>query len=87
MAHQLTIRYDDTLAQKIESLAQREGLSRNQAVLRLLRQGAGIGEQAEEEKVIGSSLDWFVGSWSEKEAQEFNEAVADFEKIDDELWQ
>lgn len=85
MTHQLTIRYDESLAREIEGLAQREGLSRNQAVLQLLRKGAGIEERAEAE-VIGDSLDWFVGSWSEKEAREFDEAVADFERIDEELW-
>lgn len=86
MAHQLTIRYEDDLAREIEDLARREGLSRNQAVLRLLRKGAGIEEGAREEDVIGSSLDWFVGSWTEEEAREFDEAVTDFEAIDEELW-
>lgn len=87
MTRQLTIRYDDDIAREIEDLARREGLSRNQAVLRLLRKGAGIEEGREgEEDVIGSSLDWFVGSWSEEQAREFDEAVADFERIDEELW-
>jgi len=36
--------------------------------------------------VIGSSLDWFAGSWTEEQAREFDAAVADFEKIDEELW-
>lgn len=74
MTHQLTIRYDDALAREIEDLARREGVSRNQAVLRLLRKGAGIEERAEEEGVIGSSLDWFFGSWTEEQAREFDEA-------------
>lgn len=86
MAHQLTIRYDESLAREIEGLAQRQGLSRNQAVLRLLRKGAGLEEEAEEAKVIGSSLDWFAGSWTEERAREFDQAVADFESIDEELW-
>ena len=87
MAHQLTIRYDDDVAQEIEDLAQREGLSRNQAVLRLLRKGAGLEEGVEDQDVIGSSLDWFAGSWTEEQAREFDVAVADFEKIDEELWE
>ena len=86
MAHQLTIRFDDELAHEIEELARREGLSRNQAVLRLLRKGAGVEAGPEGEDAIGSSLDWFVGSWSEEQAREFDEAVADFESIDEELW-
>lgn len=88
MAHQLTIRYDDDVAQEIEDLAQRKGLSRNQAVLQLLRRGAGIEEEAQDQDVdvIGSSLDWFAGSWSEEQAREFDEAVAAFEQSDEELW-
>lgn len=86
MPNQLTIRYDEDLAREIEELARREGLSRNQAVLRLLRKGAGIPEGGKGRDVIGSSLDWFVGSWSEEQAREFDEAVADFERIDQELW-
>ena len=74
MSHKLTIRLDDALGLAIEDLARREGISRNQAVLRLLRKGAGIEEQTGEKGVIGNSLDWFFGSWTEEQAQEFDEA-------------
>jgi hypothetical protein len=87
MARQLTIRYDPTLAREIEDLARREGISRNQAVLRLLRKGAGLDQRAEEKDAIGSSLDWFVGSWTEEDARAFDEATADFERIDEALWE
>lgn len=86
MGHQLTIRYDDDLAEEIEALAVREGISRNKAVGCLLRKGAGLDEPAQERNVIGGSLDWFIGSWSEEQAEEFEEAVADFEEIDEDLW-
>lgn len=86
MPKQLTIRYDEDLAREIEDLARKEGLSRNQAVLRLLRKGAGIAEGKETADVVGTSLDWFVGSWTEEQAREFDEAVADFETIDEEVW-
>lgn len=78
----------ESVTQEIEDLAQRKGLSRNQAVLHLLRRGAGIEEgfQDQDVDVIGSSLDWFVGSWSEEQAREFDEAVAAFEQIDEDLW-
>ena len=86
MTHQLTIRYDEILARKIDDLARREGVSRNQAVLRLLRRGAGIERGGGQQEMIGDSLDWFVGSWTEEEAREFDEAVADFGKVDEALW-
>ncbi|HUP50128.1 MAG TPA: hypothetical protein VNA04_15185 [Thermoanaerobaculia bacterium] len=86
MTHQLTIRFDEDLAREIEDVARRERVSRNQAVLRLLRKGVGLDEPPVEKEVIGTSLDWFIGSWTEEEAREFDEAVADFETIDEELW-
>ncbi len=86
MSHQLTIRYEDDLAREIEELAQREGISRNQAVLRLLRQAIGVERPTAGQDVIGSSFDWFVGSWTEEEARAFDEAVADFERVDEDLW-
>ena len=60
-------------------LADREGLSLNQAVLRLLRKGAGLGVSKDKEDVIGTSLDYLIGTWSEEEAREVMAAVADFE--------
>lgn len=86
MAHQLTIRYDDELATEIESIARREGLSLNQAVVRLLRRAAGLARPRETTDKIGDSLDWFIGSWDDEQAREFDEAVRDFEQIDEELW-
>lgn len=85
MAHQLTIRYDDELAVEIQGIAKREGLSRNQAVVRLLRKAAGLDRPPEGEDRIGHSLDWFIGSWDEEQAREFDQAVRDFEQIDEEL--
>jgi hypothetical protein len=86
MAHQLTIRYDDDLAMEIESIAEREGLSLNQAAVRLLRRAVGLDRGCESTEKIGDSLDWFIGSWDEQQAREFDEAVRDFEQIDEQLW-
>ena len=36
--------------------------------------------------VIGDSLDWLIGSWSDEHAAELEEALADFDVIDEELW-
>lgn len=86
MARQLTIRYDDALAREIEDLARREGISRNQAAVRLLRKGAGLEEPGQARDVIGSSLDWFIGSWTAGQASELERAIADFEMVDEDLW-
>lgn len=50
------------------------------------RNGEGIEEETGGFPVIGYALDWFVGSWTEDQAREFDELVADFDAIDDELW-
>lgn len=88
MAHQLTIRYDDELSREIEARAEREGLSRNQVVLRLLRKGAGLdrGQGEEEKGIIGHSLDDHFGTWTEEQFREFHEAIAPLGEIDEDLW-
>jgi predicted transcriptional regulator len=85
LPHQLTIRYDDTLAREIEELARREGISRNQAAVRLLRKGARLEEPDLARDAVGQSLDWFIGSWTREQARELEEAIADFEMVED-LW-
>jgi hypothetical protein len=82
----MTIRYDDALAREIEDLARREGISRNQAAVRLLRKGARLGERGEAGDEIGHSLDWFIGSWTAEQARELERATAAFEMVDEGLW-
>lgn len=84
---QLTIRgFDEELVHRIERLARHEGISLNQAVMRLLRKGAGLGEKKEQADVVGSSLDYLIGTWSADEAEEMEQAIADFEEIDESMW-
>lgn len=85
--HQLTIRgFDDELANRIRQLASREGISLNQAVLRLLRRGAGLGERNHMPNVVGDSLDHLIGTWTNEEAAEMNRALEDFSLIDEDMW-
>ena len=86
MPQQLTIRYDDALAREIQALAQREGISLNQAAVRLLRKGARLTEPDRAEDSGGDSLDWFIGSWSPERARELEEAISDFEMVDEDMW-
>ena len=84
---QITIRgFDPELERRVRELADREGISLNQAVLRLLRKGAGLERPKAKENVVGSSLDDLIGTWSDEEAQEVMDAVQDFETIDESLW-
>jgi hypothetical protein len=84
---QLTIRgFDAALERHIRTVARTQRISLNQAVLRVLRQGAGLEPGAENPRVIGAALDDLIGTWTAEEAREFDHAVHDFEHIDDELW-
>ena len=84
---QLTVRgFDARLARKIARLAEREGVSLNQAALRLLREGAGLAERSKPENVVGDALDHLIGTWTEDQAAVVEDAVADFERIDEAMW-
>jgi hypothetical protein len=83
MASQLTVRVvDEQLEARIRDLAEREGLSLNQAVLRLLRKGAGLEERPRQD-AVGSSLDALIGSWSEREAEEVDRYVRELDAVED----
>jgi hypothetical protein len=64
----------------------REGISRNQAAVRLLRKGARLEEPEQARNAIGNSLDWFIGSWTDEQARELERAIAGFEMADEDLW-
>ena len=84
---QLTLRgLDDELSESIRSLAKREGTSLNQAALKLLRKGAELSDGGLDTGTVGSSLDHLIGTWSLDEADQFESALRDFEKIDESLW-
>lgn len=85
--NQLTIRgFDDELARRIRLLAQRDGTSRNQTALKLLRKGAGLSEGSGGGDTVGSSLDHLIGRWSREEADEMEAAIEEFEVIDEAAW-
>jgi hypothetical protein len=84
---QLTIRgFDERLQRRIREMANAEGLSLNQAVLKLLRRGAGLENASEPSRTIGNAIDDLVGTWTEDEARELEEALEDFEAIDEDMW-
>ena len=85
--NQLTIRgFDSRLERKIRQLARAEGISLNKAVLRLLRKGAGLGDDGSEYEAVGDSLDHLIGTWTQEEAEEFEGAIEDLSKVDASAW-
>ncbi|MFN0298740.1 MAG: hypothetical protein ACKVQU_00140 [Burkholderiales bacterium] len=88
---QLTIRgFDRPLERAIRALAKAEGISLNQAALKLLRSGAGLETGSKQNgtrrDVVGNTLDWLIGSWTEEEEKQFLDAIAPLEQVDADLW-
>ena len=83
--NQLTVRgFDDELADRMRQLAKGEGISLNQAALKLLRKGAGLTNGTGD--TVGSSLDHLIGTWTAAEADEMDSALKEFEVIDESIW-
>ena len=84
---QLTVRgLGDDLARAIQRLANRDGTSLNRAAVKLLRRGAGLAD-GQGAHTVGSSLDHLIGTWSDAEADEIEQALRHFETIDEAMWE
>ena len=85
--NQLTLSgFDEELAHRIRHIAKQEGLSLSQAALRLLRLGAGLDQPKDAGGIVGSSLDHLIGTWTTEEAAGVNNALKNFEQIDESMW-
>ena len=85
--NQLTVRgFDAELERRLRVEARKDGLSLNQAALRLLRRGAGLEAGAGRHGAVGASLDGLIGTWSEDDARSVQAATAVFERLDEEFW-
>lgn len=83
---QLTVRgFDLELERVLLKLSEEEGISLSQAALKLMREGAGL-RLGRRRKQIGCSLDRYIGTMSEEEAQEILQATAFFQQVDPDFW-
>ena len=83
---QLTLRgFDDELERALVAEARASGLSLNQAAVKLLRRGAGLGA-GPAPHAVGSALDHLIGTWTEEDARCVADATAVFERVDEDLW-
>lgn len=79
----MTIRNVSTeLAAALDAEKRRRGLSLNRTVLSLMQEALGLSNGGG----CGNGLRRLAGSWSEEEFRRFEEAVAPFEEIDEDLW-
>lgn len=74
---------DETLAKHLQKQAYDQGQSLNITIKQLLRKSLGLDKS---KKTDSHRFDEFVGTWSKKEADEFENAIADLERVDKEEW-
>jgi hypothetical protein len=72
------------LAKAIRQEASRKGTSINKAVISLLETRAMV--RSRDRLAVHDDLDNLAGSWSKKEAADFDKALAAQRTIDPELW-
>jgi len=76
---------DDQLADQIRRKASEMSISMNELAKRLLAEALGIKTPAKPPH--RDDFACFCGTWSERDAQEFEQRVADMEAVDAEDWQ
>jgi hypothetical protein len=75
---------DDSLEALIEETAQKEGLSLNKTVKKLLRQALGMESSGNGDRKAGFAE--FCGVWSKAELSEFEKNTKDMRKVDPRDW-
>jgi hypothetical protein len=73
------------LASAVRERAKREGISLTKTAVRLMEEGAGL-RKGRSKRVLHHDLDSLAGSWTRKQADEFDRALAQQRAIDPELW-
>lgn len=73
---------DADLAKAIENLAKSTGLSQNKVIKSLLRRALNISEEDKPKRDLSA----FFGVWTQEEANDFDEAIKFFDRIDEEMW-
>jgi plasmid stability protein len=68
------------VAEALEREKQRRGTSLNRTVIDLLRQALGVGAPR------SNGVAALAGTWTQDDLDEFEEAVASFDRVDADLW-
>jgi uncharacterized membrane-anchored protein len=76
---------DDNILTLIKAHARNDGVSVNREVKKLLYRALGV--KPPDSEARRKLFEEFRGVWSEEEHKEFNQAVKDFDRIDDGDWQ
>ena len=76
---------DDELVTAVERRAHEDHASINATLLCLLREATALNRPKRHR--VYSDLDHLAGTWSDEEKREFEQNTAEFEQIDEEMWQ
>ena len=74
------------VAKAIREKARREHLSLNKAVIGLLEEATGVAPRGPGRPEDDHDLDRFFGTWTEEEADAFDEALREQRRVDLEMW-
>ena len=75
---------DDELGDKLAQVAERNGTSLNQVVKQLLRKALGLDTGSPTNH--RSEFEDLFGTWTDAEANGFNQRIREFDEIDSEDW-
>jgi len=75
---------DDETAETLKEKAGEEGMSVNSFLLRLVRDSLKIGKK--KRTTVHHDLDHLAGTWNKHDLAEFQRNTAEFERIDEGLW-
>ena len=86
MTKSITIQnIDESTAKWLSDEAERRGMSIDAVVLQLIHNGIGM-EHKRAQVQTYHDLDSLAGTWSDEEMEEFLNAIADFDRVDEQLW-
>ena len=74
----------EDLSKNLKKLSQKEGISLNKTVLKLLEDSIGV--KRKRRLNIYHDLDDLAGTWSSREEKEFKDKIHFFEMVDKGLW-
>jgi plasmid stability protein len=75
---------DETMAKKLRESAEKEGMSMNAFILKILREVLKLSKKRRGSEY--HDLDMLAGTWKEEDALEFEKSTASFEVVDEALW-
>lgn len=75
---------DERIAAVLKEKARKEGTSVNALMLRILKESLGI--EKKKRGAVYDDLDHLAGTWSKKDAAEFERVTSVFEKVDEDMW-